>query len=89
MVYHQSGFFYSNLANTLNPNSYIPSYTLLNARIDWNNVAGGPISLGVFGRNLTNKIYYTGGLPQYPNSSANYAAYGAPRQYGVEARVKF
>ena len=88
-VYHQSGFYFSNLGDTLNPGAYIPGYELLNARIDWNNVAGGPISLGVFGRNLTNKIYYTGGLPERQNSSGNYAAYGAPRQYGVEARVKF
>lgn len=88
-VYRQSSFYFSNLAATIQPNTNLPAYTLLNMRLDWNKVMGSPLKLSVFGKNLTNKLYYTGGSAGAQNFSNNSATFGAPRQYGVAARVDF
>jgi iron complex outermembrane recepter protein len=85
----QSSFNFSNLGNSLNPGSRIPRYTLVNMRLDWTTMFGSTVSTGLFVRNLTNKIYYTGGLPQVQNFSSNSAAYGAPRQFGAVVKVGF
>jgi len=63
-----------------------PSYWLFNARATFN--VNDNLSVAVWGRNLTNKFYYTYGL----NLNAFYQDYltrGAPRTYGVEATMRF
>lgn len=63
-----------------------PGYWLVNGRVtyDYND----RIAVSAFGRNLTNKFYYTYGL----NLNAFYQDYltrGAPRTFGAEVTVKF
>jgi iron complex outermembrane receptor protein len=64
-------------------------YQLVNARLDWNNISGSNLSLGVFARNLFNKKYVSGpaitavGLPLVSIIP------GDPRAYGLTARVTF
>jgi iron complex outermembrane receptor protein len=62
-----------------------PGYWLFNARVSYDT---DRYSLAVWGKNLTNKFYYTYGL----NLNAFYQDYltrGAPRTYGVEATFRF
>jgi iron complex outermembrane receptor protein len=88
-VYRQSSFYFSNLAGTIQPNTKLPAYTLLNMRLDWDKVMGSNVKLSLYGKNLTNKVYYTGGSAGAQNFSNNSASFGAPRQYGVAARIDF
>ncbi len=66
-----------------------PGYQLVNARIDWNEILGSRIGIGVFARNLFNKKYVSGpaitavGLPLVS------VIPGDPRAYGMTARVTF
>ena len=87
------------------PTNYIvqPSYGLLNGRISFNAAAGW--SLAVFGNNITNKYYLTGGFdPSGPANKpvpgltgvAHDAVFGftmldvgRPREVGVELSYKF
>ena len=39
-VYRQSKFYFSNLAGTIQPDTDLPAYTLLNMRLDWANMFG-------------------------------------------------
>lgn len=67
----------------------LPSYGLLNARIDISNPKG-PWSFAVFATNLTNKVYYVGGsnLGNVGTGTAQFDL-GRPREFGVTARLKF
>ena len=85
----QTSFSFSSLGNSLNPGSLIPGYALFNMRLDWTNMFGSGVSTGMFVRNLTDKIYYTGGLPETQNFSSSSIAYGLPRQFGVVVRADF
>ena len=67
----------------------LPAYDLVNARFDFNDVAGSGVDAGVFVRNLFDEEYL---------ASANVGSrvlgifsgfYGPPRTYGVELRYRF
>jgi iron complex outermembrane receptor protein len=67
----------------------LPSYSLINLRVDWNDIAGSPLDLGLFVRNLADKEYQSG-----PNASGQSlglltSLYGPPRMYGAELRYRF
>ena len=69
--------------------SPLPGYTLLNFRLDLDNVGGSRFSLGVYVKNAANKLY---GLTR--NNVANIAGYdtiifGDPRTFGFEGSFKF
>jgi len=61
-------------------------YVLLNGSIEWTD-RSGKYSLAVFGRNLTDKRYYS----LYSNSApgGDYAIYAPPRIIGVRGKVNF
>ncbi len=67
----------------------LPSYGLLNARIDVSE-SNGPLSFAIFAKNLTNKVYFVGGsnLAAAGTGTAQYDL-GRPREIGVSARLKF
>lgn len=82
---------------TLDPRSYQPSVTTLDARLGVQGSSGWRIML--YGRNLTDEVYYnsTTTLPQAANISGGgtnpargYVGwYAPPRTYGIEASIKF
>jgi len=77
-------------AVTVSDQVMLPSYGLLNARIQWN-APGDRLSLALFGTNLTNQYYLMGGVDfagGYTTGSRQLDP-GKPQQYGLEARVKF
>lgn len=61
-----------------------PSYATLNARVFWR--MGNGLELGVWGKNLTNSVYYQGAsiLP-----AGDGMFYAPPRTYGLEAKFRF
>lgn len=87
-VYAQTHQYFSNFDATINPESRLPGYTLVNGRIDWE-VAHTTLNLAAFVKNIFNKGYFVGGLAQGPDFGLNGALPGEPRMYGVEATVKF
>ncbi|MCJ2189104.1 TonB-dependent receptor [Novosphingobium beihaiensis] len=88
-VYNQSSFYFSNLGGTLQPGTKLPAYTLVNMRLDWDEIMGSGVKASLFVKNLTGKVYYTGGSAGAQNFSVESATFGAPRTYGVALRVDF
>lgn len=87
-VYAQSSQEFSNLANTLAPNTTLASYTLVNASLDWKNVMGSRLDLSAFIKNATQKGYYTGGFGFVPLGVSSVIP-GQPRMYGLTAKYSF
>jgi iron complex outermembrane recepter protein len=88
-IYSQSMFYYTNLANTLTPGTSIPGYSLMNARLDWNQIAGTKFHASAYVHNIANKEYETGGLGLGGVIGSNAVDLGTPRMYGVELGVRF
>ena len=88
-VYTQSLFYFSSLNNTIVPGTEIPSYFLVNARLALSDIRQSGFSVALTGRNLTNKIYYTGGIPLGSVETLNSAIPGDPRTFTFEATYKF
>jgi iron complex outermembrane receptor protein len=88
-IYSQSTFYYTNLANTLTPGTGIPGYSLMNARLDWNQIAGSKFHASAYVHNIANKEYETGGLGLGGVIGSNAVDLGTPRMYGVELGVRF
>ena len=66
-----------------------PGYTQLGGRIDWTNVMGSPIDLGVFVTNATNEVHVQGIASLATALGMNGAIFSEPRFYGASVRVKF
>tara|TARA_R110001606_G_scaffold258475_6_gene406235 strand:- start:622 stop:2958 length:2337 start_codon:yes stop_codon:yes gene_type:complete len=87
--YKQSGFFYSNLNDTIVPNARIDGYNLVNLRAEWNDIGGSPVSASAYVQNLTKEEYLVGGFPLGAVTGQNSVLMGTPRMYGLELRVEF
>ena len=79
--------YYINFEET--PGRFIESYGLLNARIDYSNVANTKIDLAVFAKNITNKTYTLNPFLGGPAFGFDSRFFGEPRMYGVEASYRF
>ena len=88
-VYAQSLNYFSNISATVDPGSSISGYALLNARLTWDHFLGKSLNLAIFGRNLANKPYYTGGNGTGFSYGSNAAYPGVPRTFGGEVRFSF
>lgn len=88
-VYNQTEQFFSSQNDGLVPGTRLPGYTLLGARLEWRNVFGSKLTLAAFGKNLTDKFYFVGGLAQGGAFGINAAAMGVPRMYGGQATYEF
>ena len=65
-------------------------YSLVNARVDWENVAGSSFDIGLWGRNLGDKDARVGSVG-IVNTGAGFgsALWNDPRTYGVDVRYRF
>lgn len=88
-VYGQDEMYFSNTADSVTPDTKLPSYELLNARLEWNKVMGSDFSAALFGKNLTDEEYFVGGMPLGASLGHNSAAVGEPRMYGAEVTYTF
>jgi iron complex outermembrane recepter protein len=88
-VYGQDSMYFSNTYDSLTPDTELPSYELVNARLNWNNIMGSEFSGALFGKNLTGEEYFVGGMPLGASLGHNAAAVGEPRTYGAEVTYQF
>ena len=98
-IYSQSYFYYSNLAASVNvppngigpldPNTKIGGYTLLNARVEWNEIAGSKVHAAAYVRNMLNKEYEVGGLGLGAVVGVDSVILGTPRMAALEVGLKF
>jgi iron complex outermembrane recepter protein len=98
-IYSQSYFYYTNFAASVNvppngigpldPNTKIGGYTLLNARIEWNNIAGTMVHAAAYVRNMLNKQYEVGGVGYGAVIGVDSVILGTPRMAAVEVGLKF
>jgi iron complex outermembrane receptor protein len=87
--YVQSTQYFSNLNATINPGTELPSYGLVNMRLDWSKIHDTGLTGGLYVRNLTNKEYYVGGIPQGADLGLNQASPGRPRMFGIDLKYSF
>jgi iron complex outermembrane recepter protein len=66
----------------------IRGYTLLDLRVEWNNVKNSGFNLALNGTNLTNRIYETGDSGSY-YYGFDAQTFGAPRMWSAEVSKKF
>jgi iron complex outermembrane receptor protein len=77
-------------ANLGMPNAFQAGYGLVDARLDWRDIANRHVDVGLFVKNLTNRVYAVNILDETATPLA-YAseAYGDPRTYGAQIRYRF
>jgi iron complex outermembrane recepter protein len=73
----------------LDPNSKIGGYTLLNARVEWNDIAGSKVHAAAYGRNMLSKQFEVGGIGLGAAVGADSVILGTPRMVGLEVGIKF
>lgn len=71
------------------PYAVVPSYELVNASINWNNVMGGPVDVSLFATNLLDEKYRTYIVGQYTSTGIELDRVGVPRMYGARLRYNF
>ncbi len=67
----------------------LPSYDVVNARLDWNSVAGSPIDVSIYCRNLLDKEYMAAANASGAFLGFTSAIFAPPRTYGLELRYRF
>jgi len=88
-VYSQSQQYFSNAAGSVAPDTKLPGYSLVNARLAWNQIMHTDFSAALFGKNLGDREYFTGGMTLAAALGHNAAAVGEPRTYGAEVTYQF
>lgn len=88
-IYVQSKFYYSNLNDTVLPNTIIDGYHLVNLRAEWSEIFGSKVSAAAYVSNLTKEKYYVGGIAIGQITGTNATIPGTPRTYGFELSTKF
>jgi iron complex outermembrane recepter protein len=88
-VYGQTSMAFSNVGATANPNTTLPGYALVNARLTWSEIMGSRLSASAFVRNLGNKRYWSGGNAAGNGGNTNVVNPGLPRMWGGELRFDF
>ncbi len=68
-------------------NSTTDSYTLFNARLNWQ--LNDSLSIAAWGKNLGDEVYYDGGVGETANIGHVIKAFSPPRRYGVDVRFDF
>jgi iron complex outermembrane receptor protein len=79
--YHTNPVFYVN--------QYLPAYDLVNASINYNDIAARPVDLTLYAHNLFNRIYLLDANAAGPTLGLGTYAYGPPRMYGLQLRYRF
>ncbi len=62
-VYGQDEMYFSNTAHSLTPDTLLPSYHVVNARLNWAHMMQSQFSAAVFRKNLADEEYFVGGMP--------------------------
>ena len=65
------------------------SYTLVDARINWDSVGGLPVDISLFAKNLFDRDAIIAGAINTPGAPGISVNYNEPRTYGVQLRYRF
>src|SRR6185437_10808631 len=79
-------------ADDVEPFGVIGGYTLVNLRLDWNDLfrtGSGSWDLALFATNVTDHTYRITSNPTYYSSGLVTAIYGQPRMWGASVRCRF
>jgi len=87
--YGQTKMSFSNTGATVSPNTVLPGYMLVNARLTWSEIMGSGLSASLFARNLFNEKYWSGGNAAAAGGNTNVVNPGLPRIWGGELRYQF
>jgi iron complex outermembrane receptor protein len=90
-LFAQSGVWLDDSALN-NPNfkeGFQPGYHNLNARLDWNNIAGHPVDASLFVKNIADDTRVVAIANFLNNLGINNAIYDEPRTFGVQVRARF
>lgn len=71
------------------PEGFADGRSLVNARVDWEDVLGRPLDVGLFVRNAFDETYLTGGIALQQQLGFTHASVGEPRTYGASVRYRF
>jgi iron complex outermembrane receptor protein len=88
-VYGQTKMNFSNVGATVNPNTTLPGYALVNMRLTLSKIMGTGLSASAFVRNLGDHKYYSGGNAASNGGNTNVVNPGLPRMWGGELRFDF
>jgi len=72
--------------NLTTPGNIAPGYGLIDARIDWKNVGGSDVDLGVYVKNATDEDYILNTTDRTSRFGFDSRLYGDPRTFGFEIR---
>ncbi|MFI4983074.1 MAG: TonB-dependent receptor, partial [Nevskiales bacterium] len=67
----------------------VPATDLLNLNLNWNNVGGGPVDLGLFATNVTDKQYWVAIGSALATIGGESLVLGTPRMFGMRVKVHF
>lgn len=88
-VFGQTSTFFSSNSGSITPRTKLPGYTTANVRFSWNEIMQSGFSLGVFVKNVFDKLYYQSGYVEGASGGFNTAIWGEPRTFGAEITFKF
>lgn len=71
------------------PGAFQSGYGLYNARLSWNDIFGQPLTVSLWGKNLTDREYYTSTSTQYETFGNSAGYFGEPRTYGMDVKYSF
>lgn len=86
-VYHASRIYYSPFKSdrTLSEDPY----TLVNLRLDFEDLGGTGVSFGLFMRNVFDTTFFVSGATTTRTSGYNTVFYNEPRMYGAQLKFRF
>ena len=88
-VYGQTGQYFSNASSSRVPDTRLPGYAVVNARLSWDHIMKSNVSAAVFGKNLGNRGYFVGGMPLGAALGHNAAAVAEPITGGIELTWRY
>lgn len=71
------------------PGEKLEPFGTLNLSIDWRKIGGSNLDVGLYGTNITNKLYRVSNSDVFTSVLYSATLYGEPRMYGVRARYSF
>jgi iron complex outermembrane receptor protein len=77
------------VASNDTPYGILPSTSLWNLNLNWNDVGGSPVDLAAFVTNLTNEKYPVFVGQSWTSTGTENLILGQPRMYGARLRVTF
>ena len=83
---HSSHVYFASQADFVQP---VSSYDNVSMRLDWKNIMGQPVDLGLFATNLLDADYGTGGIAVFNAAGFSTYVWSEPRMYGAQLKYRF